>query len=207
MGAELQCISKLTNPDRTHGTTVAPCDDVLVSNLSSIVSDARAVLRAQWSFRGAQLGPRVRCFGRPNVRLGGEMILDDRVRIMSDVATTELGVGPGGTLHIGSRTFVNYGTSIAAGESVTIGANCLIGTHVLIADNDFHRLEADRRNEAPDTDPVVLADNVWIGQRAMVLKGVTIGENSVVAAGSVVTKDVPANTVVGGVPARILRDL
>lgn len=178
-----------------------------MSNPLTALNNVRAVLRARWSFRRAQLGPRVRCFGKPVLHLHGELILHDRVRIISDLATTELGVGDDGRLEIGAQTFVNYGSSIAAQESITIGANCLIGTHVLIADNDFHRLEPDRRNETPDASPVVLADNVWIGQRSMVLKGVTIGENSVVAAGSVVTKDVAANTIVGGVPARFLRDL
>jgi len=179
----------------------------LVLKLTDTQVNVRAVLRARWSFRNANLGPKVRCFGRPKVHDGGELIIHDRVRIVSDVAMTEIGVNTGGRLEIGSRTFVNYGASIAAQQSVTIGANCLIGTHVLIADNDFHRLDPNHRNETPDSAPVVLADNVWIGQRSMVLKGVTIGENSVVAAGSVVTKDVPANTIVGGVPARFLRDL
>ena len=74
-------------------------------------------------------------------------------------------------------------------------------------DNDFHRLEPERRLERPPSRPVVLGSNVWLGGFVIVLPGVTIGDDSVVAAGSVVTRDVPPGVLVGGVPARPIREL
>jgi maltose O-acetyltransferase len=74
-------------------------------------------------------------------------------------------------------------------------------------DNDFHRLEPERRDERPPSAPIVLEENVWLGVRAIVLRGVTVGAGSVVAAGSVVSRDVPPRVLVGGVPARVIRQL
>ena len=166
------------------------------------------MLRARWYLRHAvALGPRTRLWGRPAVQIFGTVSIGDRVRLVSTVATMELVAGEGASLSVGDNTFINYGCSIAAAEAVHIGADCNIGTYVMIMDSDFHRLEPERRNDWPDTAPIILEDNVWIGGRAIVLKGVTIGAGSVVAAGSVVTKDVAPRTLVGGVPARVLRTL
>jgi maltose O-acetyltransferase len=74
-------------------------------------------------------------------------------------------------------------------------------------DNDFHRLEPERRNERPESKPIVLEDNVWLGGRVIVLAGVTIGEDSVIGAGSVVTSDIPPKVIAAGVPARVIRGL
>ncbi|MFT7461965.1 MAG: acetyltransferase-like isoleucine patch superfamily enzyme [Pseudohongiellaceae bacterium] len=106
----------------------------------------------------------------------------------------------GGTLTIGNGTYLNRGAEVIAWENVEICRDCMIGWEALIMDADLHPV-GDRplRNV-----PVKLHDNVWIGCRAIALKGVTIGEGSIVSAGSIVTKDVPPYTVVGGQPARIL---
>ena len=104
-----------------------------------------------------------------------------------------------------------------AEERIEIGSHCLISWNVGIADSDFHPLEPAQRlidahalapfyKDRPsrpklETRPVKIADNVWIGMNAIILKGVTIGENSVVAAGAVVVKSVPPNTIVAGNPA------
>jgi acetyltransferase-like isoleucine patch superfamily enzyme len=79
----------------------------------------------------------------------------------------------------------------------------LIGTHVMVMDCDFHRVED--KVWDPSGAPIVLEDRVWLGNRSIVLKGVNIGHDAVVAAGSVVTHDVPPRTVVAGVPARVVR--
>ena len=92
-------------------------------------------------------------------------------------------------------------TEIVAAQSITIGRDCKIARDVIIMDTDQHALP----NSELVARPVTIEDRVWIGARAIVLKGVTIGHDAVVGAGSVVTRDVPPGAVVGGVPARILR--
>ena len=135
------------------------------------------------------------------------MVIADRVRLDSKVATLELTSDVGGLLEIGVSTYVNAGCSIAATELVRIGAHCHIGPHTMLLDNDFHRIEPERRNERPPSAPIIVEDNVWIGARVIVTCGTTIGADSCVAAGSVVTSDVPPRTLVAGVPARVIRQL
>jgi acetyltransferase-like isoleucine patch superfamily enzyme len=174
--------------------------------VAELADDARAVLRARLLLRRADhVGAHVRCWGRPVITNRGRLIIHDRVRLNSTVTRTELVTGPDGLLEVGERTYINYGSSIAASQSVTIGAHCLLGIYTVIIDNDFHRVEPDRRLEVPDSAPVVLEENVWLGARAIVLPGVTIGTGSVIAAGSVVTRDIPAGHLAGGIPARIIR--
>ena len=121
-----------------------------------------------------------------------------------------------GKCTVGDFTLLN-GAIVMAEELIEIGSHCLISWGVGIADSDFHPLEPAQRlidahalapffKDRPPrpklkTAPVRIGDNVWIGMNAVILKGVTIGENSVVAAGAVVTKSVPANTIVAGNPA------
>jgi acetyltransferase-like isoleucine patch superfamily enzyme len=161
-------------------------------------------LNARWHLRHAtRLGARVTLRGRPAVVNRGTLTIGDRVRLHSTVATLELVSLCGGHLEIGNDVFINYGSSLVSSAHVKVGDHCLIGTHVMIMDCDFHRVE----DKAWDTtgSPVVLEERVWLGNRSMVLKGVSIGHDSVVAAGSVVTHDVPPRTLVAGVPARVIR--
>ena len=139
---------------------------------------------------------------------------------VSCYAGCSFAVGEKGTCVIGDFTLMN-GALVMAEERIEIGSHCLISWNVGIADSDFHPLEpAQRRVDAQAlapfckgrpprpklrTMPVIIADNVWIGMNATILKGVTIGENSVVAAGAVVTKSVPANVVVAGNPAVLVK--
>jgi maltose O-acetyltransferase len=74
-------------------------------------------------------------------------------------------------------------------------------------DNDFHRIEPERRNERAESAPIILENNVWLGARVIVLKGVTIGEGSVIGAGSVVTKNIPSRSLAVGQPAKIIKEL
>jgi acetyltransferase-like isoleucine patch superfamily enzyme len=131
------------------------------------------------------------------------MTFGERVRLVSTVATLELVTLPGGYLEIGDNVFINYGSSLVSSCHVKIGNDCLIGTHVMVMDCDFHRVE----DKSWDTSglPIVVEDRAWLGNRSIILKGVTIGSDAVVAAGSVVTADVPPRTVVAGVPARVVR--
>ncbi|MGH2368979.1 MAG: acyltransferase, partial [Chloroflexota bacterium] len=161
-------------------------------------------LNARLRLRAAtRLGRRVTLRGRPKVTNQGTMTFGDRVRLDSTVATLELVTLPSGHLEIGENVFINYGSSLVSSAHVKVSDDCLIGTHVMVMDCDFHRVE----DKAWDTTgaPIVLEERVWLGNRSMVLKGVTIGHDAVVAAGSVVTKDVPPRSVVAGVPARVVR--
>src|SRR4051794_3394062 len=132
------------------------------------------------------VGARVRVQGRPLITNRGRMTIGERVRIVATPVRTELVTFEHGTLTIGPRTLVNFGTSISASERVSIGADCLIGTHAIIMDNDFHRIEPERRLERPPSKPITIDDNVWIGARVIVLAGVTIGRDSCIGAGSLV---------------------
>jgi maltose O-acetyltransferase len=135
------------------------------------------------------------------------MIIGDRVRLTSTLAPLELVASEGGTLEICAGTYINYGASISASLLVRIGPRCSLGTHVILMDSDFHQVEPERRNELPEAAPVILQENVWLGARVIVLKGVTIGADSVIGAGSVVTHDIPPRCVAAGVPARVIRKL
>jgi maltose O-acetyltransferase len=89
-----------------------------------------------------------------------------------------------------------------------IGKDCLIGDGVTIFDSDFHELSPEKRHmSGGEVEKVIIRDNVWLGSRVIVLKGVTVGEGSVVAPMSVVTKDIPANCVAAGTPAKVIRQL
>lgn len=163
-----------------------------------------AIVNARLRLRSAErLGPRTTLRGRPAVVTQGRLTIGDHVRLVSTVATLELVTLPGGHLEIGDDTFINYGSSLVASRHVSVGRGCLIGTHVMVMDCDFHRVE----DKSWDTEgrPVVIEDRAWLGNRSIVLKGVRVGHDAVVAAGAVVTHDVPPRTLVAGVPARVIR--
>ena len=99
----------------------------------------------------------------------------------------------------------NNAAIIAERSTIRIGANTLIGSEFTVYDSDFHDMHPDRRQSGShECRPVNIGKNVFIGSRVTVLKGVTIGDNAVIAAGSVVSKDVPNDMIAGGVPARVL---
>ena len=167
-----------------------------------------ANLSAHWHFRSAAyLGPKVRLWGRVVIKNEGALLIGKRARIEARIVPLELTIGEYGTLEIGEGTFINYGTSIAAMQSVRIGPKCNIGTYVIIMDNDFHQLVPEKRDERPESKPILLEENVWLGARVIVLGGVKIGAGSVIAAGSVVTRDIPPRSLAGGVPAKVIRQL
>jgi acetyltransferase-like isoleucine patch superfamily enzyme len=147
------------------------------------------------------------------------VVLGDHV---SCYAGCSFAIGVNGSCSVGNFTLMN-GALVMAEERIEIGSHCLISWNVGIADSDFHPLAPAQRiidaqalapflKDRPPrpklrTAPVIISDNVWVGMNAIILKGVSIGENSVVAAGAVVTKSVPANVVVAGNPAVAVREL
>ena len=165
---------------------------------------ARDWLNARRQFRSAaSLGRWVRVEGRLHFENMGHLYIGDRVRFRSHYAPSVIAIFPGGTLRIGNRVFINYGLDLSATSLVEIGDDCMIGNHVTILDSDFHGV-ADR-DVVPDPRPVRIGSRTWLGSRCIILPGVSIGDDSVVGAGSVVTADVPARTVVAGNPARVIR--
>ncbi len=128
-------------------------------------------------------------------RMGsGEILLQARA------ANAEIRIGHG-------NAFSNN-VSVVANQRVEIGDHCQIGDMAAIYDSDFHEIDpATRTRSAGESLPVRIGSNVWLGSRAMVLKGVEIGDNSVIGAMSLVTKPIPANCVAAGVPARVIRHL
>jgi acetyltransferase-like isoleucine patch superfamily enzyme len=137
--------------------------------------------------------------GRPAPKVfneGGEIITDN----CQFYEGVRLEVGKGALLRIGKGTYLNRNTLIVAKERVEIGSSCKIAWDVVIMDSDLHAIQG----KELENKPVIIEDNVWIGCRCIVLKGVTIGAGAIVAAGSVVTKDVPPYSIIGGVPAKII---
>ena len=106
---------------------------------------------------------------------------------------------------VGKNVFINSGCHFQDQGGITIGNGVLIGHNVVLAtlNHDFSPKKRSTLHPAP----VVIGENVWIGSNATVVPGVTIGNGSIIAAGAVVTKNVPENVVVGGVPAKIIKAL
>lgn len=118
-----------------------------------------------------------------------------------------LQVDYGSHITIGAGTFVNFGAILLDCAPITIGADVQLGPNVQLL-TPIHPLEAKpRRDKWEAAKPITLGDNVWLGGGVIVCPGVTIGENTVVGAGSVVTRDLPANVVAVGNPARVKREL
>jgi len=108
---------------------------------------------------------------------------------------------------IGNNVAINNSFSAIACSKISIGNNVLIGENCAIIDSDGHGIAVDNRHENSISKSVCIQNNVFIGSNVSIIKGVTIGENSVVGNSAVVTKDVPANVLVAGNPARVIRTL
>lgn len=104
-------------------------------------------------------------------------------------------------LSIGNRVFFNHNCSITCSQDIRIGDNCMFANNLVIVDHD-HRVDADGVRGELVSNPVIIEDNVWCGANVTILRGVHIGQGAVVAAGAVVTKDVPPHSIVAGVPGR-----
>jgi len=160
----------------------------------------------RWKLRRCdRLGRRSIVYGRIVVDNSGTIEIGERFVIRATHLPVELMTMPGGKLTIGDNVFINTGVSISVQKSVVLGDDVRIGMHTVIMDTDFH--ETNDPSVCPDGSPVVIEAGAWIATRVTILKGVTIGRGAVVAAGAVVTKNVPPRTLVGGVPARVIRSL
>jgi acetyltransferase-like isoleucine patch superfamily enzyme len=163
--------------------------------------------------------------GWTKLRLGSRLLLDGLAFIgpgcsleVGERGTLELGrwswIGHGckircheGTVSIGAKSVLGQECTISSYQHVSIGRECVIADRVMMIDFDHGMVEVDRpiRLQGIYKRDVRIGNNVWIGYGACILRGVTVGDNAVIGTSAVVTRDVPANAVVAGVPARILR--
>lgn len=111
----------------------------------------------------------------------------------------------GKNITVGKNVFINACCHFQDQGGITLGDNCLVGHNVVFATLNHGFAPEERQSMLPA--PIVVGRNVWIGSNSTILQGVTNGDNSIIAAGSVVTKDVPANAIVAGVPARFIRSI
>jgi acetyltransferase-like isoleucine patch superfamily enzyme len=183
----------------------------------AIVATQSALVAVQL---GCSVGRGVRAFGLPilGIAHGSSVCIGDNLMLISDSYFSEPGVphpcvirtlSPHASLRIGDNAGLS-GCTICAAESITIGNEVLMGAGAAVVDTDFHPLAACGRRwtrQGVGTAPVVLGDNVFLGMGVLVLKGVTIGDDAVIAAGSIVTSDIPAGVVAAGAPARPVSDV
>ncbi len=134
----------------------------------------------------------------------GVMILGKRSKFRSYRLRQSITVLKDAVLEIGDHAFINDGVNICASKCVVIGDNVLIGDMTFIYDTDFHPAAPELPVRSA---PVYIGRNVWIGTNSMILAGASIGDHSVIAAGSVVAGDIPGRTVAGGAPARVIREI
>ncbi len=143
--------------------------------------------------------------GSGKIHIGSDVQISGRINI---AFSNKITLAP--SLSIGDGTFVGHNSIFSAARSIEIGSNCLIALGVTIMDNDGHPLDYLQRREhlPPEPDkvkPVKIGNDVWIGNNVIVCKGVTIGDRVIVGAASVVTRDVPADCIVAGNPAVVIR--
>ena len=136
---------------------------------------------------------------RLQLRSGGEFIVDSHYTIYAGANIT---VCPNSKLilHAG---FMNENVQITCGGLIEIGEGTSIARDVVIWNNDAHEIVETKSSKVA---PIIIGKHVWICQGAKILKGVTVGDGAVIAAGAIVTKDVPANTLVAGIPAKVIKN-
>jgi acetyltransferase-like isoleucine patch superfamily enzyme len=141
----------------------------------------------------------------PNIHLGKNVTMVGANGFRTNLTTISFG-GHEGHIKIGDNVLVMNGVRISSAKEIIIGDSCTLANFCYIMDSDWHDIY-DRNSTPGKSLPVILENNVWIGDSAIICKGVRIGENSIIGAGSVVRKDVPPNAVVIGNPAKVVKYL
>lgn len=189
--------------------------------LRSLNGLRRGLLSSVWGsearWRGVELGAAIVCNGRPYLHreAGSRIRIGDHVVLNSSLRSNPIGCArpvslrtmkAGAEIILGCRVGLS-GVSICAAQRVEIGEGTFVGADAVIFDNDFHAPVGEWGWGAPAADnpkPVLIGRGVFIGARAIILKGVTIGDRAIIGAGAVVTKDVPAGAIAAGNPARLI---
>jgi lipopolysaccharide O-acetyltransferase len=169
----------------------------------------RAAWRCIWRRRLAAVGPQTDIHWPAYVVGGRGIVLGAQVAIWHHARLEAFNTRPGGTrISIGDLTTIQPYVHIGAADCVRIGRGVLMASFVYISDHDHDWSDPDDPvilNARVRAAPVEIGDFVWLGERVIVLKGVTIGPHSIIGAGSVVTRDVPPHAVAAGAPARVIR--
>lgn len=166
---------------------------------------AKSALCTAWLRAHGFQSSLVACEGMlPVLVLGGTVRLGKRVILRSRVARCEIGAEHDAILDIGDGVFINQGATVAAQCRITIGSNTQIGDFAAVYDSNYHRIDPQHPVKRA---PVMIGEDVWLGRGALVLPGSTIGDHTVVAAGSVVNGDLPPRVLAAGNPAQIIRKL
>lgn len=173
-------------------------------SLAGLLADLAPSAHAALQLRACdRVGLRPRVHGSAHVENRGHLEVGDRFLLESSPVQSHLVTGPRGRLEIGHDVSIGHGAAIAAHAHVQVGNRVQMGAFVMVMDTDFH--DAVHRDVMPEGQPILIGHGVRIGARVTVLRGTVIGEGAEVEAGSVVSGEVPPHTVVGGVPARVLR--
>ncbi|WP_276038094.1 acyltransferase [Desulfovibrio mangrovi] len=152
--------------------------------------------------------PQIRLANTASLRVGDKCIFRSTSFVNSiGCRRCFINVAEGATLTFGREVGVS-GIQIGCASNISIGDGTIVGSNVIITDCDWHSVSpsdrrANRFNTIKNSQPVVIRENVWVGMNAVILKGVSIGENSVIGAGAVVTKDVPPNSIAYGNPLTV----
>ena len=166
----------------------------------------------------SRIGNRIKIFGWPIVSIheSSEIRMGKGIMLISDSYFSEPGIAhavilrtlsPKARIHIGNNVGMSGG-GICAATEVIIGNNVMFGANAFVSDTDFHPISPnDRRysTENISSEPVIIEDNVFIGMNVLILKGVRIGENSIIGAGSIVTSEIGPNSIAVGIPAKVIR--
>lgn len=131
--------------------------------------------------------------GVSRIRIGEDTLFRDGAWLAAE--------GEAAALTVGDRNYFGHRVHLHSIDPVTIGSDCVMADNVMITSTDHAR---ESRHDVVGTGPVVVGDGVFVGQNVVILGGVRIGDGATVGAGAVVTKDVPAGAIVGGVPARVI---
>lgn len=203
-----------------HNSTVSQSNP-LIRLLRALNNVRRSVIIAVWRtearWRGLELGRGIIFNGRPYLHreAGSRIVMGDGVCLNSSLRSNPIGCArpvslrtmrPKAEIVLGPGVGLS-GVSICAAQRVEIGEGTYVGADAVIFDNDFHAPVGDWNWGPPTVDnpkPVRIGRGVFIGARAIILKGVTIGDRAIIGAGAVVTKDVPARAIAAGNPARVV---
>jgi FkbH-like protein len=147
------------------------------------------------------VGPRGRTLGVPRIVNHGRIAVGSDLVLNSTFSPVELVAHPGGTVELGDRVAINYGTAISARSLVRLGNRVSLGPYCILCDSD----SADENGSVAPSSSIEIEDDVWLAGRVTVLPGARVGAGSVVTAGSVVSGQIPPGVVAGGNPARVLR--